>query len=110
MLVKARKTYPSDARLPYQAAKLYLEKSWWPDGLKYARAALALDPKLKSDPDLIRLVLRGFNSTRQYDGTLARFLREDIGDAAKPFIADTAEHHPNPIVRARASDELRRYR
>jgi hypothetical protein len=110
LLVKARKTYPDDARLPYTLAKLYLEKMWWADGLKQARAALALDPKLRTDPELIKLAVRGFNTTKRYDGTLARFLRDDIGDAAKPYIQDTAEHHPNPIVRARANSELRRYR
>jgi len=110
LLLKARKTYPEDARLPYSLAKLYLGKMWWADGLKQARAALALDPTLKTDPELIKLAVRGFNTTKSYDGTLARFLREDIGDAAKPYIQDTADHHPNPIVRARAKAELRRYR
>ncbi|HSN27190.1 MAG TPA: protein kinase, partial [Kofleriaceae bacterium] len=109
-LLKARKTYPDDARLPYSLAKLYLEKMWWADGLKQARAALALDPKLKTDPDLIKLVLRGFNTTASYDWTLAHFLHDDIGDAAKPYLADTAANHPNPIVRSRAKAELRRYK
>jgi serine/threonine-protein kinase len=110
MLLKARKTYPDDARLPYNLAKLYLEKMWWADGLKQARAALALDPKLKTDPDLIKLVLRGFNTTASYDWTLAHFLRDDIGDAAKPYLEDVAKNHPNPIVRNRATAELRRYK
>ncbi|HEY5947595.1 MAG TPA: serine/threonine-protein kinase [Kofleriaceae bacterium] len=109
LLLKARKTYASDARLPYNLAKLYLDKMWWADGLKQARAALALDPQLKNDPDLIKLALRGFNSTKSYDWTLARFLRDDIGDAAKPYLEDVAKNHPNPIVRSRATAELRRY-
>lgn len=109
LLVKARKTYPKDARLPYEASKLYLDKMWWADGLKQARAAIELDAKYKSDPDLIKLVLKGFNTTAGYDSTLARFLREDIGAAAKPYIEDTAKAHPNPIVRKRAASELKRY-
>ncbi len=109
-LLKARKTYPDDARLPYTLAKLYLDKMWWADGLKQARAALALDPKLKTDPELIKLVLRGFNTTASYDWTLAHFLHDDIGDAAKPYLEDTAANHPNPIVRARAKAELRHYK
>lgn len=108
-LVKARKTYPQDARLPYEAAKRYLDKMWWADGLKQARAAIELDPKYKSDPDLIKLVLKGFNTTAGYDSTLARFLRIDIGAAAKPYMEDTAKAHPNPIVRKRAAAELKRY-
>ncbi|HEX5063516.1 MAG TPA: hypothetical protein VFV99_29265 [Kofleriaceae bacterium] len=110
LLTKARKTYPDDARLPYHLALLYLDKMWWADGLKQARAAIALDPKLRSDPDLIKLVLKGFNTTKNYDWTLAKFLREDVGDAAKPYMEDTAKNHPNPIVRQRATAELRRYK
>ncbi|HEY6036787.1 MAG TPA: serine/threonine-protein kinase, partial [Kofleriaceae bacterium] len=109
-LLKARKTYPHDARLPYNLAKLYLEKMWWADGLKQASAAIALDATLRSDPELIKLVLRGFNTTASYDWTLAHFLRADIGEAAKPYLEDAAKHHPNPIVRARANAELRHYR
>ncbi len=109
-LLKARKTYGKDARLPYTLAKLYLDKMWWADGLKQARDALALDPQLRSDADLIKLALRGFNTTKSYDWTLARFLRVDIGDAAKPYMEDTAKNHPNPIVRSRATAELRRYK
>jgi eukaryotic-like serine/threonine-protein kinase len=110
LLLKARKTYPKEARIPYEASKLYLEKMWWADGLKLARVALALDPAYKSDADLIKLVLKGFNTTASYDWTLAKFLREDIGASAKPFVEDTAQSHPNPIVRKRAAAELKRYR
>ncbi len=109
MLLDARKTYATDARLPYHASKLYLEKMWWADGLKQAKIAIALDTRYKSDADLIKLVVKGFNTTRSHDWTLARFLREDIGEAARPFLEDTAQGHPNPIVRKRAAAELRRY-
>jgi len=36
-------------------------------------------------------------------------LHDDIGEAAKPYLEDAAKNHPNPIVRARATSELRRY-
>ena len=110
VLLKARKTYPQSARIAYEASKLYLEKMWWADGLKQARAAISLDPAYKNDADLIKLVLKGFNTTASYDSTLARFLREDIGAAAKPYLEDTARAHPNAIVRKRAATELKRYR
>ena len=109
LLTKARKTYPEDARIPYEASKLYLEKMWWADGLKQARAAIALDAAYRSDAELIKLVLTGFNTTASYDSMLARFLREDIGPAAKPFMERTAQGHPNTIVRKRAAAELKRY-
>ncbi|NVB80270.1 MAG: serine/threonine protein kinase [Kofleriaceae bacterium] len=109
LLVKARKTYPDDARLPYHAGLIYLDRMWWADGLKQLRAAIAIDPKYKSDPELIKAVIRGFNTTAKYDWTLASFLRKDIGKAAKPYLEDTANAHPNQLVRKRAAAELRRY-
>ncbi len=108
-MLAARKTYPKDARVAYHASKLYLEKMWWADGLKLARVAFELDPSYRSDPDLIKLVVRGFNTTKSVDWTLASFLRKDIGAPAKPFIEEAATKHPNPIVRSRAKAELRHY-
>ena len=109
LFLDARKTYPKDARLAYQASKLYLDKMYKADGLKLARTAIALDPKYKSDDELIKLVVKLFNTTASTDWTLSKFLREDIGPAAKPYLEDTAKGHPNPIVRKRAAAELRRY-
>ncbi|HWU91250.1 MAG TPA: hypothetical protein VN253_28480, partial [Kofleriaceae bacterium] len=109
LLVKARKTYPRDARLPYRAGLLYIEKLFRTDGLKQLRAALELEPSYRTDTKLIQAVVGAFNATAQYDWALAQFLRKDIGDAAKPVLEDVAAHHPNPIVRARAAAELRRY-
>ena len=109
MLQRARKAHPQDPRLPYQTAKLFLEKMWWPDGLKHARAAIALDPAYKNDPELIKLALKCFNTTAGYDWQLAGFLHDDIGAGAKPFLAQTASSDRNPIVRNRAAAELRRY-
>ena len=109
ILLAARKTYPKDARLAYHAALLYLEKLWWADGLKLARTAIELDPAYRSDAALIKLVVRGFNTTKSVDYTLASFLRKDIGAPAKPFIEEAATKHPNPIVRSRAKAELKHY-
>jgi len=109
LLAKARKTYPQDPRLPYHAGVIYLDKMYFADGLPLVRAAIALDPAYRSDDTLIKLLVRGFNATASYDGMIARFLREDIGAAAKPYLEETAQHHPNPIVRNRATAELRRY-
>jgi len=109
MLAKARKTYPQDPRIPFHAGLLYLDKMYFADGLPLVRAAIALDPAYRSDDTLIKLLVRGFNATASYDGTIARFLRDDVGEAAKPYLEDTAKHHPNPIVRNRATAELRRY-
>jgi tetratricopeptide (TPR) repeat protein len=109
LLVKARRTYPRDGRLPYHAGLLYMDKMFRSDGLKQLRAAIKLDPGYRTDQELIGAVIRAFNTTAQYDWALASFLRNDIGDAAKPALEDVAKHHRNPIVRARATAELRRY-
>jgi tRNA A-37 threonylcarbamoyl transferase component Bud32/tetratricopeptide (TPR) repeat protein len=109
LLAKARKTYPQDGRLPYHAGLIYLDKMYFADGLPLVRAAIALDPAYRSDDTLIKLLVRGFNATASYDGAIARFLRDDIGVAAKPYLEETAKSHPNPIVRNRAAAELRRY-
>jgi eukaryotic-like serine/threonine-protein kinase len=110
LLVKARKTYPRDARLAYHAGLLYLDKMWWGEGLKQLRAAIDLDPAYRSDPALIDAAVRAFGATARYDWTLAKFLHDDLGATAKSALENTANHHKNPIVRARAAAELRRYR
>ncbi|MBA3542788.1 MAG: serine/threonine protein kinase [Deltaproteobacteria bacterium] len=109
LLVKARRAHPQDARLPFHAGMLYVNKMFFADGLPLIRAAFALDPAYRSDPALIKALLRGFNATASYDGAIARFMRDDVGEAAKPYLAETASSHPNPIVRKRAAAELARY-
>ena len=109
LLASARKTFPDDARLAYLAGKLYFAKLWWTDGLKQFRDAVRLDPAYKDDPELIKTVLKGFITTPRYDSALASFLREEIGEAAKPYLEETASSHPNKSIRARAASELARY-
>jgi serine/threonine-protein kinase len=109
LLVKARRTHPRDARLPYHAGLLYIEKMFRTDGLKQLRAAIQLDPRYRTDPPLIEAVVRAFNTTAHHDWALASFLRKDIGGAAIPVLQDVAKNQKNPIVRSRAAAELRRY-
>ncbi|HEY4055488.1 MAG TPA: protein kinase [Kofleriaceae bacterium] len=108
-LLKARTSFPESADLPLMAGKIYFTKLWWNDGLKMFREAIAIDPDLKSDPDLIKTVLSGFITTPSYNADLAKFLREDIGAPAESYLAETASDHPNAAIRKRATDELKRY-
>ncbi|MBA3457445.1 MAG: protein kinase [Deltaproteobacteria bacterium] len=110
LLTKARRTYPDNADLPYQAGKLYFAKMWWTDGLKNFRDAIRLEPSYRSDPELIKLVLKGFITTPTYNEELSSFLRNDIGDPAKEFLEETSRDHPNAGKRARAVQELKRFR
>jgi eukaryotic-like serine/threonine-protein kinase len=109
LLSGARRTFPDDARLAYLLGKLYFAKLWYTDGLRHLRDAVRLDPVYRSDPELIKTVLKGFITTPRFDSALAGFLHDQIGEPAKPFLEETAQNHPNPSIRARAASELRRY-
>ena len=111
LVLAARKLSPRDPRLAFLAGRLCFDKLYWTEGMKHLREAIRLDPRYRLDPELIKTVLRGFNVTpRGVADVLAAFLREDIGDAAKPYLQETAADHPNPTIRARAAAELKRYR
>lgn len=109
MLVKARKVYPDDAGLARTLGTLYFDKLWWTDGLVHLRDAVKLDPALRSDAELLKLVVRAFNTTPRYDSRLASFLL-DLGPAAVPLVDETARSHPNAGKRSRAQALLRRMR
>ena len=109
LLNRSRRQYPASAALAYAAGRIYFSKFYWTDGLKSLRDAIRNDPTYRNDPELIKTVLRGFIMTPGYNDELASFLREDIGSAAQPLLEETARDHPNPAVRSRAANELRRY-
>jgi len=110
LLRRARRQSPDSAVLAYTAGRICFSKFYWTEGLKHLRDAIRLDPGYRTDPELIKTVLRGFNTTPSYHDDLASFLRDDIGSAAQPFLEETARVHPSATVRSRAAAELRRYR
>ena len=107
MLVKARKVYPDRAVLAVTVGKLYLAKMWWNDGLLNARDAIKLDPALKTDPELVKLAVKGFLTTPRYDDRLGRFVLE-LGPSTVPTLEEAARSHPSPETRKRAENMLRR--
>jgi tetratricopeptide (TPR) repeat protein len=109
LLNRSRRQYPDSAQLSYAAGRIYFSKYYWTDGLKSFRDALRNDPAYRTDPELIKTVLRGFIMTPSYNDELASFLRDDIGSAAQPFLEETARDHPNAAIRSRAANELHRY-
>ncbi|CAN5908941.1 hypothetical protein BH11MYX3_BH11MYX3_35760 [soil metagenome] len=109
-LGKARAVYPDNAEIPYMAGKLYFGKLWWTDGLKNFRDAVRLDPRYKTDPELIKMVLKGFITTPSYNDELAGFLHNEIGAPAVEYLEETSRDHPNAAIRSRAKSELSRYR
>ena len=110
LLTKQKRAFPTDPRFAYEAGKLYFAKLWWTDGVKMFREAVRIDARMKTDPELIKIVLKGFITTPSYNGELASFLRQDIGAPAAPYLEETARDHPNASVRARAAKELERFR
>ncbi|MDX2089205.1 MAG: protein kinase [Kofleriaceae bacterium] len=109
LLDKSAPAFPQNADIPYRAGKLYFAKLWWNDGLRHFRNAVRIDPTLKTDPELIKLVLKAFITTPDYNDTIADFLHQDIGPMAAQYLEETARDHPNKAIRARAKRELERY-
>ncbi|HET9987502.1 MAG TPA: serine/threonine-protein kinase [Kofleriaceae bacterium] len=107
VIAKARRDHADQAALPFAAGKIYFAKMWWADGIKSFRDAIRIDPHYRADPELIKIVIRGFSMTPSYDDRLGAFLAE-LGAAAQPALDETARTHPNPQVRARAAAQLRR--
>jgi hypothetical protein len=108
VVTKARRQHPESAQLAYLGGKIYFAKLWWTDGVKAFREAIRLDPGYRSDPELIKVVVRGFITTPDTDARIEELLREDLGDAARSALEETAKDHPNAAIRSRAAAELRR--
>ncbi|HEX3761436.1 MAG TPA: protein kinase [Kofleriaceae bacterium] len=109
LLRRARRQYPDSAVLAYTAGRICFSRFYWTEGLKHLRDAIRIAPTYRTDPELIKTVLRGFITTPSYNDDLASFLRDDIGSAAQPFLEETARDHPSAMIRSRAAAELRRY-
>jgi serine/threonine-protein kinase len=110
VVAKARRQHPESAQLAFLAGKIYFGKLWWSDGIKGFRDAIKLDPGYRNDSELAKIVLRGFITTPDTDSRIEEFLRQDIGEAARPLLEETAKAHPNAAIRARAAAELRRFK
>jgi tetratricopeptide (TPR) repeat protein len=109
LLHRSRRQYPESGALAFAAGRICFSRYYWTEGLKSFREAIRSEPTYRSDPELIKIVLRGFITTPSYNEDLAGFLRDDIGGAAQPFLEETARDHPSAAIRSRAATELRRY-
>jgi serine/threonine-protein kinase len=108
-LLQLRRAYPDNPEVPYLLGRMYFDKFWWNDGVKAYRAAIELDERFRTYPPLIKSALRGFIVTPHRNKPVADFLWTDIGDAAGPYLRETAEDHPRDKVRRRAAKELERW-
>jgi tetratricopeptide (TPR) repeat protein len=108
-LIQLKRAHPDNAEVPYLLGRMYFDKLWWNDGIKAYRAAIALDARFRTYPPLIKSALRGFIVTPSRNPPVADFLRLDIGEAAIPYLRETANDHPRDTVRRRAENEIERY-
>ena len=106
VVTKARRAHPESAQLAYLAGKIYYAKLYWADGVKSFREAMRLDAAYRSDPELVKIAIRGFLTTPDTNAQLEEFLRVDLGSAAKTGLEETAKSHPNAALRSRAKTEL----
>jgi eukaryotic-like serine/threonine-protein kinase len=98
----ASQIYPESAQLPLLAGKLAMGELHFSEGIMSFRAAIKLDPAVRTDPELVHAAILAFTITPSVDAELARFVTE-LGAAAWPELDEIAKSHPSPAVRARAA-------
>ncbi len=98
--------HASCADIPYLLGQLYLEKLWVGDGLKAFRRALEIDSTLRSNPFLIRSVINGLGNDRDHH-QVQRFLIQDIGSPAAPYLEEVLYGDWRQQVKERAAAVLR---
>jgi eukaryotic-like serine/threonine-protein kinase len=98
----ARQIYPESAQLPLLAGKLAMSQLYFTEGITSFRAAIKLDPALRTDPELVHAAVHAFTITPSVEPALARFVTE-LGEAAWPALDEIAKSHPNLAIRARAA-------
>ena len=106
---KARRQHPESAQLAFLGGKIYFAKLWWTDGIKSFRDAIRLDPGYRSDPELIKIAVRGFVTTPDTNAQLADFLFDDVGAMAKPALEEVARMRQSAAINARLAAEIRRF-
>jgi hypothetical protein len=98
--------YAKNPDIPYLLGQIYLGKLWVADGLKLLRRAIELDERLRGNPFLIRAALNGLGNDGEAT-RVRRFLVQDIGMPAAPYLEEVLYGEWRQQVKARASDTLR---
>lgn len=93
---------PGNAEVPFLLGQLYLAKLWVKDGLKLFRKAIELNPTYRESAFLIRATMSGLGNDR--DASLVqRFLAQDIGKPAIPYLQEVLHGDWRPQVKERAA-------
>lgn len=98
--------HPKHAEIPFLMGQIYLEKLWVDDGLKAFRRAIQADPSLRSNPFLIRAAVAGLGNDRDA-AKVQRFLAQDVGLDAAPYLEDVLWSEWRQQVKERAAATLR---
>ncbi len=105
-LQKLTHKYPKNEELPYLLGQLYFTKLWVGDGLKAFRSALQLDPSYRANPFLLRAAISGLGNDSDYS-QVRRFLIQDVGRPAAPYLEEVLYGDWRPQVKERAAAVLR---
>jgi serine/threonine-protein kinase len=108
-LLVLRREHADSAEVHYLLGRLYFDRLWWNDGLDAFGQAIQLDARYAAYPPLIKSTLEGFIRSPEHHQGIADFLRNEIGDVARPYLEETARSHPKKRIRDRAARELERY-
>jgi len=100
-LARLRKQYPKNPEIPSLQGRVDFQNLRWVDGVAAYRAAIALDPTLRSDPAIIHNAIRCLDSDG-YHRPCEDFLRKDIGAPALPYLTEAASSDKYENVRTRA--------
>jgi eukaryotic-like serine/threonine-protein kinase len=101
-LKQLRKRHPDDPEIAYLLANVYLGELWGDEGFEAARAAVRLDPAYRRDPTLIKNAVNALVSDR-HAGRATRFIREEIGEAARPHLEQARRSRSLNISRRAAA-------
>ena len=105
-LQKLTHKYPNNEELPYLMGQLYFTKLWVGDGLKSFRSAIKLNPLYRSNPFLLRAVISGLGNDSDH-AQVRRFLAQDIGRPAAPYLEEVLYGEWRAQVKERAAAVLR---
>ncbi|WP_309890487.1 protein kinase domain-containing protein [Archangium sp.] len=101
-LADLRAKYPQNAYAPYLEGQVNFHNLRWVDGIASYKATLRNDPAYRSDPKLIRNLIRCLVSDT-FHTKCADFLVREVGAPAAPFLDEAARTDPYANVRSRAS-------
>jgi len=108
-LARLARNRPDTARVYLLLGRAYMDRNFWSDGFDAFRQALTLDASLRDDEKLIKSALRSLTSRSKPELGI-RFLAEDIGKPAVPYLEETVEQSRSQRQRdnaARALSQLR---